>query len=502
MGASQLAAVPVVWHKPGPMDEQTTSNGFWRRWGWVVVLQALLLGLLAADLVPWLRGYKPWPPEWRWRHELGANLWWLIPAGGFGALVVGIGWWADAATNRTGKLARVLLLCFAAVGWQATLAMSRTPDPTLSIYQRTTVFFLEDFFHAAARIDLPAQAFTSFDDIRENYNQNRIATHPPGIIFVYKSLIDLAPERGGDWLPAHPLVFAQDQWPVEGKLRAGLALAVAFKGMSVAFLLAGVWLIVAALRREDEPHVHGRIAAAVALVPAVALFTFTLDQVVAGLATLAVGGLLHAIAFRKMAGVILAGCAIFLQSLLAWQVSVTIFTAVVASLLLAFFDGRAAGLRSWSARAAVFLTIPTLLWFALWAATGYNWFGEFFRGVRAHTSMAIHNNRSRLAWLGWNVWDMVWFLGVAFVPLWLSRRTWRAERNPLMLSLVAVWVLAIVLADAVRGETARVLLPLFPLLGCALLVPNAEWLKRGEYWLVAGLLVIQSLTFGAVLNLF
>lgn len=470
-----------------------------RRWSWLIAAQVIVLALLAVDRVPELRGYAPWPPEWQWTWLPGRNLAalpWMILAG---AAIALLGMLADARRSQ-----RTIFLCAmgaAMVLWQLSAVWLRGPDLGLHLAQRTMVPFLEDFFQAAQSLEVPGQAFTDFERLAEEENKLRIATHPPGMIWLYGVFLQWGEGLSSMGLGDGAIRFFSGEQHAAQLDRAGfiaLTLATMVKLLGGIVMLGGVWLMLRALAAEHDVYT-GRIMAAAALVPATSLFTASIDQLAMGLSTLAVGLLLCSVTRGPRWLAAFAGLALFLQSMIVFQFTVTIFIAGTTMFLLLWNRNRETWLHEILPPAAMFLLVPLALWKTIEWTTGYDLIGAVMEGTSAHREGAIHANRSRGGWLFFNMWDVFFFLGLAWTPLWLRRETWRG--NPLVYTIVAAWVL-MALFDAVRGETARVLLFLFPLLAMALSVRNAECFENRDYAVMAALLIAQTTCFAAVLNLY
>jgi len=453
--------------------------GFWSRWGWIMAIQAVVLLLLLFDWAPMLRGYKPWPPEWRWRYQPGENLPALLLMALFGAGMLAAGWLSEKPGTRPARYLLLAGVLLASLGFQLSAIWVRGPDFLQHLNHRTMVTFYEDFFNAAQQIDAPAEAFTRYGYLREEANELRVATHPPGLIWAYRVFIEISE-------PAAPY------------LAAGLKLGGGWLAMG------GAWLILWALG-SGTPLQTGRLLAILGAIPGMALFTVTLDQLAMGFSALAVGCLLCGVRRPgRLWWALGAGAALFAVSMLAYQAMTVAFVAVVAAMLDLW--GRSGGARMFFRRIwptlVIFGGFALGAWIALYAATGYSFLGEFIHGIGAHTKGPIHIHRSRLAWLFWNPWDIAFFIGLAWLAAIVRGRTWRPLlENPLLYALLIMWGI-IVLTDGIRGETARIMLFAFPLLAAALLHRN-RWLMEGEdYWALGSLLAIQSIAFAAVLHLF
>ncbi len=475
----------------------------WRRWSWVIALQVILLAILAVDRIPQLRGYAPWPPEWQWTYLPNFNLTFVILMALLGAGIAWAGWCIDRAKARSARIGLFSLLLILSVGWQLSAIALRPYGFGVSISTRTTVTFLEDFFHASQAIESPGQAFVDYDLLVEEHNALRVATHPPGMVWFYSLATNIAESTG--WGGFVRGLFSQDQLVREVSRAETFSIfaGIVLKLLGGVLALIGVWLLMSALYTESEASLAGRAAALVALVPAVSLFTACIDQLIMGFAVLCAGLLFFSTTGpRRRWLASLSGLCIFLISMLAYQVIAIGFLIGVSFLLYVYTRWPD---RKWEMlfpRFLVMAIVPLALWQFLKIFSGYDFLEELRTGIAAHEEGGIHANRSRIPWIFWNAWDILFFLGLAWIPVWFSPGAWKPKlASPLLLTYIAMFLL-ITFADGVRGETARIMLFGFPLLACGLLHRN-EWILEGkDFRIFASLLTIQTIVFASVLHLF
>lgn len=476
----------------------------------------MVLVLLAFNVIPQLRGYKAWPPEWQWPYIPAGNLLALMPMGLCAAGIVIMGWLIDASRRPLYTVSGIGALCVLTMLFQVSAIWVRDADPGARIASRTTVHWYEDFFQAAQVIDHPGEAFSRYDFLREEHNRLRIATHPPGLVFVYRAFIDAGESMSGVGRAMRGFFNTdspQNYFPEgnenpqnmsDGEIFAVTA-ATLLKLFGGLLAMAGLGLFLYATRSRAGDPVWGRGMAMLALVPGASMFSVSLDQLVMGFAALTVG--LFFMALRREKYILLsalAGLSIFFQSMLAYQVITTVFVVGVAALLDALVHRRNVqeAVRCLMPRAAILAAVPLILWTLLWMVSGYNFFWELYDGIIAHSKGPIHMNRSRVAWLLWNPWDVFFFLGLAWIPFWIRRSTWKPVlANPLLYALLAMWAV-IVATDAIRGETARIMMFAYPMLAGALITNSRDLLGRFDYAIITGLLAVQSMVFASVIQFF
>lgn len=483
---------------PAPRWRDLAGNPRWLAAGALTVLASVAL---LWDLAPPLRGYKPWPPEWRWLYIPTQHPWFALPLVPAAALLLAVGWWTDRLRAAPARAALIVLLGLMAIGVQLLAVRARDPNAAVPMAQRTLVYFLEDFFQAAQQIDSPLEAYTKYEWLATEHNRLRVATHPPGMIAVYRGLIDVGDsihERrhlGPTW--ADDLAEAA---ALKDGEKFALLLVTLFKLGGAVLAAAGLALMLVAV---GAGAVVGRAVALMALVPGLVLFSGTLDQLTTGLSALAIGLLMVSVSRPSLwwCG-ILAGVVWFCESMLVYQFTVSLFLGVVASGLIVHTRRREGGdwQRGVAAILAAGLTMLMLL-ILVQVITGFSYFQRFFHGLSAHREGAIHLHRSRLGWLLWNPWDVYFFLGLGWTALWARKSTWAPIlRRPLLLAFLLAWLL-IVLGDGIRGETARLMMFTYPALVAVVTGAEAEGeLNIVPFSFLGGMLLIQTTVFAAVLN--
>jgi hypothetical protein len=399
------------------------------------------------------------------------------------------------------------LIVIGSVAFQIASILPRTADIGWNIGPRTSVHYFEDFFQAAQKIDEPSDAFSKYPYIREHYNLLRIATHPPGLIYVYRHILDFcewsqpALSPFANWCKG----FFQNDWvateygPVDCM---ALFLVSLFKLLASQTGLLGVWLILGAF--PEGRQVAGRAMALFALVPGMVIFAFSLDGILAGISAMSIGFLLLSLREGKwrLAFAVAAGVCGFLQSMLAFQVATTGALGFIAAVL--YLWGATGNWRDTARRIWPPLVVAggtaLLLWMIQYLMTGYFFIQYLLEGIAYHNKGPIHMNRSRIAWLFFNQWDVFFFTGLAWIPFWCRRQTWWPVRgNPLLYGFLAVWIL-IHIGDGIRGETARLVMFAYPILVAALVVRNSEILEKKDYLLLGGLLTAQTVVFAVTLS--
>lgn len=485
-----------------------------------IVFWGLLLAF-CGDWFPWMRGYQEWGPgpEWRWRYEAGKN-----PVAGaiLLALALGAGWGglrlARRPMRRGGKILSAFALIALLLVFHAMATWTRTPRVGFLWAQRTCVEWLNSFFEASLVPATLGECWRDFDRLMNPERFPRVVTHPPGFVTYYAAL-----RRAVEWSGMAERMN-MDFWrkrlsPLEA---AGRLSDTALAAMVLSTALQPVWAALALfplldlLRRHYSWSVALRVGLFYTLIPAVVLFVPSPDQLFLPLAITAVWGFAlgcgarigpkaaherggdargddsgggtanaspplsasaaasppreaagGASAWRRKWPLLLAGFAIGVHSLMGYHFTVILAILALWRALLAWRDhafgyriGRAAG------RMAGDLALVLLPVLAVWALLqilfDYSYITHWIDGVGRHRG-GITRYRSYWMWLGWNVWDLVFFLGLpCAAAVWAGLCGRGGWRSPFFWSVAAV-LIAVNLSGTVRGETARILLFMYPL---------------------------------------
>jgi hypothetical protein len=480
--------------------------------------------LLAAaavrwDLLPWLRGPAPYPPEWQWGYRphgparpLFAAA--LAAAGLLGLLQASGSPWARARPRRAagallfaatlgGTLLQLALLEREPQGALRAL-MARAVSPSISSYHTVAVADEArapiDFLRAHAKL-LPQLAPES----------KHAATHPPGPVLWYRGALALC--EGSRWLsdlllgaagaPRSPSQTEQGR-AIRAAALLG-ALGLTFCGMLTLWPLA---LLAEALGLGPLPA--ARVGLLWPLLPASALFTPALDAALAlpivCCCWLVARGSSGTSWWRALASGLLAGACGAVAFFGSYGAA--IFLALGAAAVVAatggdrarFARGTAVAAFAASATAALALGLPALL--------GH----EPLLALR--TALGLHRAlftapRSYPLWLVFNPLDFAMFLGLplALSGLWALRGTLRGvcARAPLApldrLRLALAGGLAmLLLLGATRGEVGRLWTPLMPFVLLAALPEDAPGPGAASVRRILGLgalLVLLTFTIGS-----
>jgi len=495
------------------MSPQNTPDisTFCLRWlkgkGWLLAAVCFwgFLIVLSTDAVPFVRGYKPWPPEWRWVYLRGQQPWvalaffilsvpalWLIEriARAGGSMLAS----QEAIRSRAAGFVLLYCLLFA---FQIAAALTRDRNIARLWAERTYISFANRFFTASLECQSLGGIWSGYWESIEEDPLSRIGTHPPGFVTCYtairRAVSALGWDRGG-WVGAsrraiRPLDAADKLSDAE---LAGMILAIVLTPL---FANLALIPLLDLIRRQWSRDVAIRTGTIYIFTPAVVLFVPCTDQLLLPLSSVALWAFALGCAARTGSAIgggvalngktarvaaqvpawraswlylLAAGAAVGVHSLFSHH-----FTVVAAALalwrilLIGREEIRARGLatevRRMAGDLAIFLLPVAAIWLIVWGWLGYAYLPHWLYGMKAH-AMGVTSARSYWAWLIWNVWDVALFLGlpVAAAVVCSARRLPRLWKS-------YVWALVIVLlavdvSGKLRGETARILLFVFPMI--------------------------------------
>jgi len=491
-----------------------------------VVAAAVLSSLLFAgcallDLLPWLRGPAPYPPEWQWAYR-SPLLW---PTAG-AALALALGPLLLAASGaaplvrRPHAAARALVAAAVVLGAVLPLALlAREPAGALRTLLARTVSFSSTSYHTVAISEdardprrfvrrhaelLPRLAVTA----------KHAATHPPGPVLLFRAavaacerspalteaLLGAAGVRGGDFAP-----------PLTRPARAGALLGALTLGLLAALT---AWPLAELARQLGfSPLAAGRLALLWALLPGPSLIAPRLDAAIA-LPVVGFTALLAATGRRRGPVVLVAtgiGAGTCAGAALWLSYGAAVFLAIAAAAVLA--AAAAAGpsdAARWRRLAGLTVAVAVALFLAFGVPALLG--GAPLRAMRA--ALAIHREaftvpRRYALWLLFDPVDFAALVGVSLAVLaaWRvvtdgaaalrGRAVSAADRCGLAF---ASGLAALVLSGTTRGEVGRIWIPLMPFaLLLALRPGDAE--RPALTSLIGSLVALSTATVAAAWNL-
>lgn len=477
-----------------------------RRW-LVVVSSLLVLAAIPFDLVPWLRGPAPYPPEWQWAYRPDGASAPLLAAAlcalGLLALLGATG--VEAVRRRAARLAPLLVGAAVLLGWLFQVALlAREPGSPLATLLARTRSRSFTSYHAVA-ISAEARDPLAFlrhhaEGLREEVRSAKhAATHPPGPVLFYRAALAVcegSPPLTNALLAAAGVPDRDFPPPATRAARAAALLGALLLGLLGA---ATAWPVFRLAEALDLDRLSAsRLGVLWALLPGPALMTPQFDQALAlpvAAATLLALRALRADGQGRAAG----------RAALAGVVGgIALFTSygAMAFLVIGGACALAAATKAWRRSWALALggAVTALVAFGVPALLGHEPFRALATALRIHREVYTAP-RSYGLWLLFDPLDLALFLGVPVAVAGLLRL--RALASSPSLAPVGRFrraafagVAALVLLGVTRGEVGRLWIPLMPLLLVASLGREHGTPDTREALLQGALLAALTLAIG------
>ena len=485
-----------------------------------VLLSLLFAGCALLDLLPWLRGPAPYPPEWQWAYR-SPPLW--PTAGALLVLALALALLAASAQPRLRLHPRVAggWLVVAAVLLGAVLPvvlLAREPAGALRALMARTVSFSVTSYHTVA-ISEDARDPGSF--VRRHAEllprlasfAKHAATHPAGPVLLFRASVaacERSPALTEALLGAAGVPWRDFAPPLTREARAGGLLGALALGLLAALT---AWPLAALGRGLGfSPLAASRLALLWALVPGPSLFAPRLD---AAIALPVVGFAALLLASQRRRGLALAALALgagaCAGAALWLSYGSAAFLAIAAAAVLAAASagqpGEAACWQRGAAALAVAAAVALLVAFGVPALLG----GDPLLAMRK--ALAIHRAeftapRRYALWLVFDPVDFAALVGVPVAVLALCRAAADAaavlRRRALRAAdafglAIACGLAALVLSGLTRGEVGRLWIPLMPFALLLAFRPD-EAERPGRTLLVGGLLALATVAIAAAWN--
>lgn len=478
---------------------------------WLAILGVSLAAAAAIpfDLLPWLRGPAPYPPEWEWGYRPSgpAHPLWMaaVLVVVVLALLAATGWVRARGHPRAAAVS--VLAAATAAGWCLQIAaLEREPAGPLRALLSRALSTSISSYHAVAveeggdPIALLRAHATRLPELLAT--AKHAATHPPGPVLFYGAAVALCERSPGlteRLLRAAGAARHETHTEQRRAERAGGLL-----GALVLGLLGVLTLWPLALLSETlglEPLSAARVGLLWTLVPGLVVMSPALDAATALPVTAC--ALLLARASRapsrgsRAATAALAGTCGALALFASYGSAA--FLAIAGGAVVAWAGRESLG-RAFVA-SALAASFTVLLAFGVPAALG----GQPLLAME--TALAIHRSaftlpRSYALWLVFDPLDLAVFTGlpVAVAGLWALRRTLRRIFTPASLTALdrfRLWVFGgvtlLVLTGVVRGEVGRIMIPLMPVVLVASIAGASSEPSTGEALGLGALLAAATL---------
>jgi hypothetical protein len=470
-----------------------------------LIIPALLLILLIfTDWLPGLRGPAPSTSEWYWPYLLRPfSRWWLPLLTGGGLLLIAT-WWLRRPTQTRHNGAILLALSLAMIGLQLSLIYAHRPAVLAELIDRTLTILDGGFLVSAAEVSDLRATLRDYPQQMPAFISEHARTHPPGLIIannltiaLFERFPDLSlvlaqwvyPERCIDlWLLERPFAVAAAllTWAILPLLAAALTPWPGYR-------LAQIWL------DEDAARLATLL---LATLPSLLLFAPKVVQLYPPLMLLLFLALARGLARPAAGWLLLAGGLYSLLTFLSLGNLTLALPIGLYWLLVLWRPGRF----TWRnlLTTAVPLGLGGLsIWLVYWAGWGVPLWAIIQTGLGQHYELVTLHRRYDW-WLVWNLVDLLVFAGW---PLLLGfglalataikqlKRGHTTAVDHLALSLL-IFLLALNMSGAARGEVGRLWLFFMPLLAIAAAGGLAAGLPRRAWSLTVGLQLALAISLG------
>ncbi len=478
--------------------------GFWLLMAAILLLAATIL----TDALPLLRGPAPETPEWYWPYRLRPAARWGPALLAGGALLWLSAFWLGRSWGRRAAIA--ILIGWACLHLVLQLAiMAADPDGWQpEPINRTLAILNNGYFQpAVAHPDLDA-LLRRYPAAMPAFESEHARTHPPGLIVQNWLLIRFFEHLPSLAAPLAAAVWPQrctDLWLLDQPAPVAAALAVS----AYLPLLAAALAVLPAYgtARRLLPPAAARLAALlVGPMPALVLFAPNSDQVFATIGLVALYTTLRGLETPGVAGRSwLAASGLLLGLLTFLSLGTAALLLPLAGLigLIRLFGSHSDPQTVWpqlTVDLAVLAAGASLPWLLFWIGWGVPPWSIAAVGLGQHYELVTLQRNYRW-WVGWNLVDLVVFLGLPAAAGFLAALPGALRRvgRPLAaLTLSTLFLIVLLdLSGSARGEVGRLWLFFMPLL----VIPAAgalhsRWPGTGRTLLLAAGQLLLTLALG------
>jgi hypothetical protein len=471
----------------------------------ITVLTLTLCAIIALDLIPVLRGPAS---EWAWDHAKRLDLvpaFLILPIFAAG-LIAGWEWW----TRRYPVLRWWMLLALAVLALVFRLSVQMTGTQGLQILSRTLNPAYFGYYPPATEVENAGAFIRTYADPEVHAALDyRQQSHPPGNTLFYWAIL-----RSTQALPflssiatliIEPRLDSLPEWAQAYDVSEIVAGGIA--SLMVPLLSALTVLPLYALTRRLGGVEAARLAVMIyAFVPALTLFTPVIDDVFTLLTASALWLLVAGVEDRRRVRIVLAGLLCGVGLFMSFS-NLPIPVIGVLFVLFYYLARREILWPDGVIHAALFAASTLVVWALVWLVFGLSPIAVYQNAIQSHATLG----RSYWLWLLYNPWDILLFAGVPvafhFVRalIGLRRRfTGPDASGSYLLLAIGVTLVTLFISGSVRGETARILLWITPLLVWAA-ARDITWIRarpQGYGALVCGLLALQTVVFSAALAVY
>ncbi len=463
----------------------------------ITLITLSISAVIAADLLPALRGVAG---EWQWTHNsLDLIAWRLV-------FPIIIAFALYRISNLQSPITNYQLLIFATLALALRLSLQALTANNFSIIARTLNPSYFGYFPPAAAIDDLAKFLRDFTQAQPTLPYYRLATHPPGGVVFHWLIIQLVkifPTQLLDPILA-PRLASLPSW-IHNYTTPDI-IAGTTASLAIPFLSSLSLIPLYHLARTLWDDRTARLAILLyAFIPALTLFMPVFDDAFTLITSLTLYFTVNGIKNQKRSQVFLAGL-ICGAGLFA---SFGLLPLLLISNLYLLFSSRA--IKSFIYDTAALAIGGVTVWSLAWFIFGLNPFIIYSNSMSEHAILTT--TRSYWAWLIYNPYDILLFAGIPISILFLGSvirccRQLFVERSPssadhLLISFVITFSL-ILISGNLRGETARVLLYVQPLIALFAARSITHHASRIRFYpaLILTLTLVQTILFQTTLSVY
>ncbi|VAW43552.1 hypothetical protein MNBD_CHLOROFLEXI01-372, partial [hydrothermal vent metagenome] len=464
-----------------------------------------------TDALPWLRGPAPDTSVWHWPYLLRPfSRWWMVIAAGIFFLSV-MGWWLHQQQSTGRQTAVTLILLFvSSLTLQWGLLYADNPQPQTELINRTLAVQTNGYFWTAANVSNINSTLQNYPAEMTRFESDHARTHPPGLILanwltlkLLQKSPDLAQQIAQTVYPSRCTdIWLLDQPPATAAGLGIWAFLPLILGATAVF--PAYWLA----KNLSRNAAAAKLAALVAVIPALLIFAPLPDPFFATLTLLIVAAFHHGWQWQKKGWLFTAGLLLSFATFLSLG-NAALLILIGSYTLMMLWQKRPFANEKLFVGKTVSLLLPfgiglISIWLLYWLGWGVAPWEVVQVGLNEHAALVV-TQRSYGTWLIFNLLDLAIFTGflavLAFAAaVLMAVRAFRhrslSEAQVWALS-TAVLIIILTLSGSTRGEVGRIWLFFMPLMLVSGGIWLAEWLPswRGQ-WAWAGMQLLWAVVLG------
>ncbi len=480
----------------------------------LTVSSFLLVFLILADWLPYLRGPAPETSEWYWPYALRPVVRWWPAVLGAGFFWLVAAWWlAPEKTNCQRNIFGLAGLIIASLSLQLAIIYADRPDVSAELVDRTLSNLASGFFEPAAEIEELQATLRTYPQQMARFTSEHAQTHPPGLIIANWLTIQALAR----W-PAFSEVIAvtvrplrcTDLWLINRPPQVAAALAI--WSLLPSFAAALTVVPAYSLAKQLLQGRARRLAAVlVASMPALLLFTPKSVQLYAFLTLLLFWAFQSAFDKQSNWRFVMTGMILSLMTYLSLGNAVLFILLVLYAIFLTWLGSQEKLVSRkpdiWGSLLQQLLMLSigaATIWLLTWAVWGVSPWAIAQVGIQRHYDL-VTNLRRYDWWTIWNLIDLIlfsgWpiilgFIGSIVLTVILKRKKGLAAVDILPFCLL-ILIIILDVSGTARGEVGRIWLFFMPLLAYpAAHFWNISLPKKHHTWILVAMQLLLLISLG------